>query len=70
MILKLIIKHNKKLKKNQIIVWIQQNKGFDDDIKQLFQFFKDNILVSEKRRFHTYYRVKSDNPAIRGQKEN
>ena len=64
MILKLIIKHNKKLKKNQIIVWIQKNIEFEDDINQMFQFFKDNIQISEKRRLHTYYKVKSDNPAI------
>ena len=64
MILKLIIKHNKKLKNNQIIVWIQKNIEFEDDINQMFQFFKNNIQVSEKRRLHTYYKVISDNPAI------
>lgn len=64
MILKLIIKNKKKNKKHQIIAWIQKNKIFEDNINQIFQFFKDNIKISAKRRFYNYYKVSSDNPAI------
>ena len=64
MILKLIIKNNKKNGKYALIAWIQKHKDFDNDIKQLLQFFKDNVQISKKRRFHTYYKIISDNPAI------
>ena len=64
MILKLIVKNNNKLKRNKIIVWIQKHKDFDNDISQIFQFFKNNIKISEKRRLCKYYKVSSDNPAI------
>ena len=64
MILKLIVKNNNKLKRNKIIVWIQKHKDFDNDISQIFQFFKNNIKISEKRRLYRYYKVSSDNPAI------
>ena len=64
MILKLIIRQNKKHKNNQIIAWIQKHKDFDGDIKQIFQFFKENVQISDKRRIHKYYKIKSDNPAI------
>ena len=64
MILKLIIKNNKKTKKNNIIVWIQKNGDFEEDIQQIFQFFKDNIKITEKLRVNKYYKVSSENPAI------
>ena len=62
MILKLIIKNNKK--GNIITVWIQNHKEIEDDLKEIFEFFKDSIKISKKRRFHTYYRINSENPAI------
>ena len=64
MILKLIVKNNKTNGKYALIAWFQKHKDFDNDIKQLFQFFKDNVQISKKRRFHTYYKIISDNPAI------
>ncbi|MFX1392072.1 MAG: hypothetical protein ACFFAH_00730 [Promethearchaeota archaeon] len=64
MILKLIVKNNNKSKRNQITAWIQKHKDFESDIGQVFQFFKNNIKISEKRRFYKYYKVSSDNPAI------
>ncbi len=64
MILKLIIKNNKKTGKNDLKACIQKNKDVDNEIKQILQFFKDNIKISTKRRFYNYYKVNSDNPAI------
>ena len=62
MIFKLIIKNNKK--GNIISAWIQKRENFEEDLKQIFEFFKDKIKISKKRRFHTYYRINSENPAI------
>ena len=64
MILKLIVKNNNKSKRNKLTAWIQKHKDFESDIGQIFQFFKKNIKISEKRRFYRYYKVSSDNPAI------
>jgi len=64
MILKLIIKSNKKTGKNQIVVWIQKGREFERDVQQLFKFFKDSIQIKEKFRLSRYYKVTSDNPAI------
>ena len=64
MILKLIIKNNKKTGKHDLTAWIQKNKDFNNEIKQIFQFFKDNVHISQKRRIHKYYKIESDNPAI------
>ena len=63
MILKLIIK-NKRNKSNQIIVWIQKNGEFEEDLQQLFDFFKDDLKITERWRFRKYYRVTSEKPAI------
>lgn len=62
MILKLIIKNNKK--GNRITAWVQKHKDIVDDLTQVFLFFKDNISVLEIRRFHKYYKITSENPAI------
>ncbi|MHA1148328.1 MAG: hypothetical protein ACTSR8_08785 [Promethearchaeota archaeon] len=64
MILKLIIKKDKKTKKNNIIVWIQKGREFEQDIQQIFQFFKNNLQITEKVRICKYYKVSSSNPAI------
>ena len=64
MILKLIINNGKKKKNRTVTAWIQKDNEFKDDVQQLFQFFKDNIKISEKRRFHEYYKVTSERPAI------
>lgn len=52
------------IKKNQIVAWIQRNKEIESDIKQLFQFFKNQMKVSKKRRILPYYRISSETPAI------
>ncbi|MHA1293756.1 MAG: hypothetical protein ACTSQJ_13945 [Promethearchaeota archaeon] len=64
MILKLVIKENKKTKKNQIIVWIQKGREFEKDVQQIFNFFKESIMINEKIRKCRYYKVTSKNPAI------
>ena len=64
MILKLMIKSNRKTNQNQIFLWIQRHKDFKKDIQQILQFFKDQIVVSKKRKLLPYYRITSDNPAI------
>ena len=64
MILKLMIKSNRKTNQNQIFLWIQRHKDFIKDIQQILQFFKDQIVVSKKRKVLPYYRITSDNPAI------
>jgi len=64
MILKLIIKRNKKTKKNSIVIWIQKDGAFEEDIQSLFHFFKQNVVIIERRRLSNYYMVTSDNPAI------
>lgn len=64
MILKLKTKSNRKINQNQIFVWIQRHKDFKKDIQQILQFFKDQIVVSKKRKLLPYYRITSDNPAI------
>ncbi|TFG07730.1 MAG: hypothetical protein EU539_04140 [Promethearchaeota archaeon] len=62
MILKIIIKRKKT--NNIIAAWIKKDKIFEKDLLQLFHFFKENIQVSSKRRFHKYYMITSKNPAI------
>jgi len=64
MILKLKIKNNRKSKSKKICVWIQRHNSFNQDILQILQFFKDQILVSKKRKILPYYRITSDNPAV------
>ncbi len=64
MILKLKTKSNRKTNQNQIFIWIQRHKDFKKDIQQILQFFKDQIVVSKKRKLLPYYRITSDNPAI------
>ncbi|MGB5910512.1 MAG: hypothetical protein WBH31_04885 [Promethearchaeia archaeon] len=64
MILKLKTKSNRNTNQNQIFIWIQRHKDFKKDIQQILQFFKDQIVVSRKRKLLPYYRITSDNPAI------
>jgi intein-encoded DNA endonuclease-like protein len=64
MILKIRIKQNKKTNKNKIIIWIQKQKDVDNDIKQLLNFFKDQLVYYRVRKIHQYYKVTSGNPAI------
>ncbi|MFX0072900.1 MAG: hypothetical protein ACFFAO_17625 [Candidatus Hermodarchaeota archaeon] len=62
MIIKLVIDNRKKMKK--ISVWVQKDKEFEQDLQQLFEFFKDSIIISKERRFHKYYKITSQNPAV------
>jgi len=64
MIIKLKIKVEKSTKKKQIVVWIQRHEDIENDIQQLFQFFKDQMKISKIRRILPYYRVSSEKPAI------
>ena len=58
------IKQNKKTNKSRIIVWIQKQKEFDNEIRQLLNFFKDQLMYYRVRKIHQYYKVTSGNPAI------
>ena len=62
--LKLKIKPNKTFKNKRIIAWIQKHSDFDNDVRQIFQFFKDQIRISKLSKFLRYYIVSSENPAI------
>ena len=64
MIIKLKLKVEKSSKKKQIVVWIQRHEDIENDIQQLFQFFKDQMNVSKIRRILPYYKVSSEKPAI------
>ena len=64
MILRLKIKSNIKSKTKQIYVWIEKNKEFKEDFRQLIAFFKEQIQVKTRLGFHIYYKITSDNPAI------
>jgi len=64
MILKLKIKHDKKTGRKKIYVWIQRHKDFKQDIEQIMHFFKDQVVLSKKRKILPYYCITSDNPAI------
>ena len=64
MIIKLKIKVDKSTQKKRVIVWIQRHEDIENDIQQLFQFFKDQMNVSKIRRILPYYRVSSEKPAI------
>ena len=64
MIIKLKIKVERSTKKKQIVVWIQRHKDIENDIQQLFQFFKEQMKISKIRRILPYYRVSSEKPAI------
>ena len=62
MILKLKIKSNRT--DNRIVVWIQKNAKIESDLLQIFDFFNENIKISQIRVIHKYYKISSENPAI------
>ena len=64
MLLKLKIKSNHSNNKNQIVVWIQNQKELKSDISQALQSLKDQIKIKRIYRFHKYYKITSENPAI------
>ncbi|MFX1456403.1 MAG: hypothetical protein ACFFDB_13600 [Promethearchaeota archaeon] len=60
MILKLKIKDKKK----SIVAWVQKSKIFEDNLLQIFQFFKEKITISKWSSFSRFYIISSENPAI------
>ena len=64
MILRLRVKSIHKTKKKQILVWVQNHKDLREEIQQLLEFFKDEIIIKKKIYLHKYYKVTSENPAI------
>ena len=62
MILKLKIKSNRQ--DNRIVVLIQKNTKIESDLLQVFDFFNDNIKISQIRVIHKYYKISSENPSI------
>jgi len=62
MILKLKIKPNRR--DNRIVVWIQRNTKIESDLLQIFDFFNENIKISQIRVIHKYYKITAENPAI------
>jgi hypothetical protein len=62
MIVKLKIANTRK--NNCIVVWIQRNSKFEEDLLQIFDFFKENINISQIRKIHKYYKISSETPAI------
>ena len=64
MIIRLKIKREKGSEKQRIVVWIQRHQDVENDVQQLFQFFKDQMVIEKTRRILPYYRVSSENPAI------
>jgi hypothetical protein len=64
MIIKLKIRQNKKINRNDIYAWVQRHEDFKSDIEQIFQFFQDQLNYKKIWRFHKYYKITSENPAI------
>jgi hypothetical protein len=58
------IKTKKPSKKRRLVAWIQKNSDLNEDIRQLFQLFKDNLKISKVSKILRYYVVTSKNPAI------
>jgi len=59
------IKRNKSSKKKKrIVAWIKKDSDFNDDIRQFFQIFQDDIKISKLSKVLNYYIVTSENPAI------
>ena len=64
MIIKLKIRKNKKRKTYEIYAWVQRHEDFIGEIEQMFQFFQDQLNYKKIWRFHKYYKITSENPAI------
>ena len=64
MIFKIKIKNKRKKNDYQIYIWIEQHKDFEEEITQLFRFFKNDIEISRVRKYRNYYKVTSKNPSI------
>lgn len=62
--IKLKIRQNKKRNRNEIYAWVQRHEDISGDIEQIFQFFQDKLAYKKIWRFHKYYKITSENPAI------
>ncbi|MFW9894723.1 MAG: hypothetical protein ACFFD7_02855 [Candidatus Thorarchaeota archaeon] len=51
-------------KKKSIVAWVQKSKIFEDNLLQIFQFFKEKITISKLSCFTRFYIISSENPAI------
>lgn len=52
-----------KFKKNgEIIVWIQKKKALDEEIKIIYQGFRDSIKLSKSSAIFRYYKLSSEKP--------
>ncbi|MBD3214632.1 MAG: hypothetical protein GF311_18620 [Candidatus Lokiarchaeota archaeon] len=49
---------------NHHIMLIERDSKIEEDLKDLFKFFKESIEISKIRRLHKYYKIKSSNLAI------
>ncbi|MFX1574926.1 MAG: hypothetical protein ACFFB0_19490 [Promethearchaeota archaeon] len=58
------IKPNKPSKKKRIIAWIKKHPDFNDDVRQFFKIFQDDIKISKISKILNYNVVTSENPAI------
>lgn len=62
MIIKIKIRANKKVGKNQIFAWIQNKKDWREEIQVLLRFFEKEIILKKRIRLHSYYKVTSKIP--------
>lgn len=63
MIVKLNLNLGTGIEGNHILL-IERNSKIESNLKDLFNYFEDDITISRIRRFHKYYRVKAPNLAI------
>jgi len=64
MIIKLNLKKDLDKKYSNIVAWIERDTEFEKDIVDILKFFNENIKISQKRRFHKYYKIKTSNLAV------
>lgn len=64
MIIKTKVKSQKKDNKKVVVIWIQKHKDFNKDLKELLNFFKDQVKYTLINRIRQYYKITSNNPAI------
>jgi len=64
MIIKLKLRKGLDRKYSDIVAWIQRDTEFEKDIVDVLEFFNENIKITQKRRFHKYYKIKTSNLAV------
>ena len=45
-------------------MWIQKRGDVENDLQQVISFYKNDLTVRTKVRFHKYHKITSDKPAI------